>query len=72
MRKPLCTLLPALLATLASLATAQQANDVTGATVTGHVFCADTNAPARCARVILKSATPSGFGNDFMKNLESR
>lgn len=72
MRKPLCTLLTALLVSPIAIAAAQQTNYVTGATVTGHVFCADTNAPARFARVALRSATPSSFGNDFIKNIEKQ
>jgi len=40
-------------------------------TVTGHVYCADTNAPARFAKVLLKSTTPNHTGEDFMKQLQS-
>lgn len=73
MRKPLCTFLTTLLVALTSAATAQQqTNYVTGATINGHIYCGDTNAPARFARVILKSTTPSSFGSDFVKNLEKQ
>lgn len=36
------------------------------ATLTGHVICADSNAPARFAKVFLKSASPSKSGDDFL------
>lgn len=36
------------------------------ATLTGHVICADTNAPARFAKVLLKSASPSQSNDDFL------
>jgi Carboxypeptidase regulatory-like domain len=42
------------LLTLASVAQNNSAKSATG-TVTGHVYCADTNAPARMARVRLES-----------------
>ena len=40
-----------------------------GSTVTGHVFCADTNAPARFAKVLLKSAEGDHRGEEFMKRM---
>src|SRR5580692_10472174 len=49
---------------------AQPTPYVVGSTVTGTVFCADTNAPARFAKVVLKSIEPSHAGEDFMKNLQ--
>lgn len=49
---------------------AQQAPYVAGSIVTGSVFCGDTNAPARFAKVVLKSTEPSHAGEDFMKNLQ--
>lgn len=51
-------------------ALAQQSPYVVGATVSGHVICADTNAPARFAKVFLKSTVPDHTGEDFMKNLQ--
>ena len=48
----------------------QQTPYVVGNTVTGHVTCADTNAPARFARVLLKSTTPDHTGEDFVKSLQ--
>ena len=51
---------------------AQQATPyVVGSTISGHVFCADTNAPARFAKVLLKSAAPNHAGEDFMKNIQA-
>jgi hypothetical protein len=38
--------------------------------VTGHVFCGDTDAPARFAKVLLKSTEPSHAGADFMKMIQ--
>lgn len=49
---------------------AQQTPYVVGSTVTGTVFCGDTSAPARFAKVVLKSIEPSHAGEDFMKNLQ--
>jgi hypothetical protein len=49
---------------------AQQTPYVVGSTVTGTVFCADTGAPARFAKVVLKPVDPSHAGEDFMKNLQ--
>ena len=48
---------------------AQQTPYVTGSTVSGHVFCADTHAPARFAKVLLKSTAPSHAGEDMMKSI---
>ncbi len=56
---------PLLLPFLTIAATAQtnpSARHATG-TVTGHVYCADTNAPARMARVRLESAKESSGSN---------
>ena len=56
---------PLLLPFLTIAATAQSnpsARHATG-TVTGHVYCADTNAPARMARVRLESAKESSGNN---------
>ena len=68
-------LIPAVVATLL-LATgisipssAQQAPSAGLSTVTGHVFCADTNAPARFAKVLLKSAEGDHRGEEFMKRI---
>jgi len=61
----------ALALTFATRLPAQQTPYVVGSTVTGHVLCADTNAPARFAKVLLKSTTPGGAGADFMKTLTS-
>jgi hypothetical protein len=41
-----------------------------GSTVTGHVFCADSNIPARFAKVVLKSTEGDHSGEDFMKRLQ--
>jgi hypothetical protein len=49
---------------------AQQTPYVVGGTVTGHVYCADSNAPARFAKVLLKSTAGGNSGDDFMKRLE--
>jgi hypothetical protein len=49
---------------------AQQTPYVVGSTVTGHVFCADTNAPARFAKVLLKSTEPDHSGEEMMKRLQ--
>ena len=65
-------LLP-VISTLSSLTTsAQQSPYVVGSTLTGHVICGDTNAPARFAKVFLKSTAGDHTGDDFMKNLEER
>jgi len=48
---------------------AQQTPYVVGSTVSGHVLCADTNAPARFAKVLLKSTSPSHAGEDMMKSI---
>lgn len=63
------TLLPAFLC-LIPIAAAQQNSSVTGATITGHIVCSDTNAPARFARVLLKSTSGSSFGDAFLKNIQ--
>jgi hypothetical protein len=67
-------LLPAALAIgcwLPIQVSAQQTPYVVGSTVTGHVYRADSNAPARFARVLLKSATPSHTGEDFVNNMQN-
>jgi hypothetical protein len=51
-------------------ALAQQSPYVVGSTLTGHVICGDTNAPARFAKVFLKSTSPDHAGDDFMKRIE--
>ena len=51
-------------------AVAQQSPAVVGSTVTGHVICADTNTPARFAKVLLKSTVPNHTGEDFMKSMQ--
>jgi hypothetical protein len=55
---------------LTSRSSAQQTPYVVGSTVTGHVYCDDSNAPARFAKVILKSTSGSTAGEDFMKRLQ--
>jgi hypothetical protein len=54
---------------LATRLPAQQTPYVVGSTVSGHVICEDTNAPARFAKVLLKSTAPSHAGEDMMKSL---
>lgn len=49
---------------------AQQTPYVTGGTISGRVICADTNAPARFAKVLLKSTAPDHAGADFMKSIQ--
>lgn len=49
---------------------AQQSPAVVGSTVIGHVICADTNTPARFAKVLLKSTVPSHTGEDFVKSMQ--
>jgi hypothetical protein len=48
---------------------AQQTPYVVGSTVSGHVYCNDTNGPARFARILLKSTSPSHAGEDMMKSI---
>jgi hypothetical protein len=59
----------AVLLSLTARLSGQQSPAIVGSTISGHVFCADTNAPARFAKVLLKSTTPSDAGNDFMKGI---
>jgi hypothetical protein len=59
-----------LAASLTAVSRAQQTPYVVGSTVTGHVYCADSNAPARFAKVLLKSTTGGNSGDDFMKRLQ--
>lgn len=54
----------------APMTRAQQTPYVVGSTVTGHVFCGDSNAPARFAKVLLKSTAGSNSGDEFMKKLQ--
>jgi len=49
---------------------AQQSAYVVGSTVTGHVFCADSNAPARFSKVLLRSAEGDHTGDEFIKRLQ--
>jgi hypothetical protein len=49
---------------------AQQTPAATGGTVTGTVTCSDSGAPARFAKVLLKSTQPDHAGQDFMKNMQ--
>jgi hypothetical protein len=58
-----------LAACISITAHAQQTPYVVGSTVTGHVFCADTNAPARFAKVLLKPTEGDHSGEEFMKRL---
>jgi len=64
-------LLPLAALCLAVAAPAQPPAATPGATLTGHVLCADTNAPARFAKVILKSTAPSGPGDDIFGALSN-
>jgi hypothetical protein len=57
-----------LAASISVAARAQQTPYVTGSTVTGHVYCADTNAPARFAKVLLKSTEGNHSGEEFLKH----
>ncbi|CAN5400916.1 hypothetical protein BH10ACI4_BH10ACI4_12490 [soil metagenome] len=59
-----------LLLLFSAVAPAQQSPYVTGSTVSGHVVCGDTNAPARFAKVFLKSTAPDHAGDDFLKLLQ--
>jgi hypothetical protein len=58
-----------LAAGISAVLSAQQTPYVTGSTVTGHVFCADTNAPARFAKVLLKSVKGDHGGEEFLKSM---
>ncbi|WP_213805263.1 carboxypeptidase-like regulatory domain-containing protein [Granulicella sp. dw_53] len=60
-------LLPPMFSQLAVRSFAQQSPYVVGSTITGHVICADTNTPARFAKVFLKSTAPDHSGEDFLK-----
>jgi hypothetical protein len=57
-------------AAISAVSHGQQTPYVVGSTVTGHVFCADSNAPARFAKVVLKSTEGDHSGEDFMKRLQ--
>src|SRR5579871_3765298 len=54
------------LVVLAALGSASLSAQVPGSTITGHVFCADTNAPARFAKVLLKSAAQDRAVQDWV------
>lgn len=56
---------------LTHVAGAQQTPYVVGSTVTGHVYCADSNAPARFAKVLLKSTEGGNSGDEFIKRLQA-
>jgi hypothetical protein len=43
---------------------------VSTGTISGSVICADTNAPARLAQVVLRSTTPSDAGTEMLKGLD--
>jgi hypothetical protein len=43
---------------------------VSTGTIGGSVICADTNAPARLAQVVLRSTTPSDAGAEMLKGLD--
>jgi hypothetical protein len=43
---------------------------VSTGTISGSVICADTNAPARLAQVVLRSTTPSDAGAEMLKGLD--
>ena len=58
-----------LAAAISMPSSAQQTPNAGGSTVTGHVFCADTNGPARFAKVLLKSAEGDHRGEEFMKRI---
>jgi hypothetical protein len=50
---------------------AQQTPYVVGSTVTGTVYCADSGAPARFAKVLLKSTAPSHAGQDWLQKMQA-
>ena len=56
---------------LASYSSAQQPPVQPGATLSGHVYCGDTNVPARFAKVMLKSTGPSAPGDDIFGALSA-
>ena len=66
---PAAVLTLLLLASVSTVSHAQQTPYVTGSTVTGHVFCADSNAPARFAKVLLKSTKGDHSGEEFLKSM---
>jgi hypothetical protein len=68
--RPIAILALAFVLFFSVLISAQQSPYVVGSTVTGRVTCSDTNAPARFAKVLLKSTVPNHVGEDFMKSLE--
>lgn len=49
---------------------AQQAPSAANGTVSGTVICVDSGAPARFAKVLLKSPQPDHAAEDMMKNIE--
>jgi hypothetical protein len=64
---PIAAITLLLAVSISLAASAQQTPSVVGSTVTGHVFCADTNTPARFAKVLLKSTERDHSGEDFLK-----
>ena len=68
--RPIVILALASSLSLSAKASAQQSPAVAGSIVTGRVICADDNAPARFAKVLLKSTSPSHAGEDFMKSIQ--
>src|ERR1700733_10053416 len=67
---PIVILALAFVSSVSGQILAQQSPYVVGGSVRGFVTCADTNAPARFAKVLLKSTVPNHTGEDFMKSLE--
>jgi hypothetical protein len=67
---PIVILALAFVSSVSGQILAQQSPYVVGGSVSGFVTCADTNAPARFAKVLLKSTVPNHTGEDFMKSLE--
>ena len=61
------SILAMIFALFSASGSAQQSPYVAGATITGHVILGDTNAPARFAKVYLKSTVPSHAGDDFVE-----
>jgi hypothetical protein len=64
---PLAAITLLLAVSISLAASAQQTPYIAGSTVTGHVFCADTNSPARFAKVLLKSTQGEHGGEEFLK-----
>lgn len=66
-RLPVIGITLLMMAVFSAVSNAQQTPYVVGSTVSGHVFCADSNAPARFAKVLLKSTAPDNRGEEFIK-----